>query len=181
MWDDRDFYDFSFPSSKKAMRVKRQGGGHVMGKPEAKMMRKIQAENNLTEDEVRSHKKFRRMLADAAHHPAGAEPRTLSAHMSPQERFISQVVAWTSDKEMAERLYKRFAGIEMLDSGLIKRPEKFHYTKIGKCHHRIVMETIDRCTDGMFVYNMKTQEVGFMYESNISMFVLTYEYKRTEK
>jgi len=179
-WDDEgriiNYDDEMCWERERRRRFARADGAHIMGKPEAKMMRKIQAENNLTEEEVREHKKYRKMLADAARNDPIPAPLggLAGAILSPRERFFDWLTAWAIDEEMAERLYKRFVGIELVDG---KRPEKFHYTTIAKCHHGIAMRTIDQCTDGMFVYDMKKREVGFMYESNVSMFTLSYQYK----
>lgn len=164
---------------KKSQTRRYARGEHVMSGPEARVMRRIQSENGLTEEEVRSEKKFRKMLADAAQNLAISEPRetiVATAVVSPREQFISQVSCWSfCDEEMAERLYKRYAGLTLLEPS---RPKKFHYATPEKVHHGIVMEAIDRCTDGQFVYNMKTGEVGFMYESNLTMFLLSYQYER---
>ena len=150
-------------------------GEHVMSAPEAKVMRRIQSETGLTEEEARAHKKYRKMLSDAQQKKPQPIVRVdMTGLMTPSERFFDYLKAWGLDEEMSERLYKRFSGIELYDG---KRPEKFHYTTIAKCHHGIAMRTIDQCTDGMFVYDMKKREVGFMYESNVSMFTLSYQYK----
>ena len=42
-----------------------QRGEHVMNKNEATVMRRLQSETGLSEDEVRSHKKYRVMLSEA--------------------------------------------------------------------------------------------------------------------
>lgn len=47
-------------------------GEHVMMKPEAKVMRRLQAETGLSEEEIRSHKKYRKMLSDAQKNPEGS-------------------------------------------------------------------------------------------------------------
>lgn len=39
---------------------------HLMGKPESKVMRKLKKLTKMTEEEIRSIKKYRKMLADAA-------------------------------------------------------------------------------------------------------------------
>lgn len=38
---------------------------HIMGKPESKMMRKLQAKTGLSEEEIRSHKKYNVLLSEA--------------------------------------------------------------------------------------------------------------------
>lgn len=40
-------------------------GVHIMGKPEAKVMRKLQALTKMTEEEIRKVKKYRKMLSEA--------------------------------------------------------------------------------------------------------------------
>jgi len=40
-------------------------GVHIMGKPEAKVCRKLMADTGLTEEELREHKKYRKLLSEA--------------------------------------------------------------------------------------------------------------------
>ena len=152
-------------------------GEHVMSQPEAKVMRRIQAETGLTEEQVRSHKKYRIMLSETQKHAKqpGYVTNVEPSNLTPREQFMLQVSTWAlCDQAMAERLYKRFGSIMMMDDG----PKNFHYATISKCHHGLVMKAIDQSTDGMFVYNPAKREVGFMYESNLTMFLMTYDYNK---
>lgn len=155
-------------------KIERANGGHVMGKPEAKMMRKIQAETGLTKEEVREHKKYRKLLSNTQ---APSIPHwkiladTENVEFTPRDRFMEQAMFWTKDQEMCERLYKRSVG--GLTDG--KRPKNFHYATLGLCRHGLVLEAIDQSTDGMFTFNPIKREVGFMYEANLSTFLLSYQ------
>lgn len=168
-------------------------GEHVMSQPEAKVMRRIQSETGLTEEEVRSHKKYRKMLSDAQ--LTDTQRATLEYRrewkrnhdemekngLNPKWQFGSEKAMFkqktmqvlNGDKEATGELYKRYAG------GLVddKRPNAFYYRKFeGFQSETDVMKAIAR-TDGQFVYSPDRNEVGFMYEDSLTMFSLVFEEK----
>lgn len=49
---------------KRSVKKAYAGGKHVPNKNEAKLLRKIMAETGLSEEEVRQHKKYRKMLSE---------------------------------------------------------------------------------------------------------------------
>ena len=158
----------------KDKRIERQGGGHVMAKPEAKVMRRLRAETGLSEEEIRSHKKYRKMLSDAQSKPI---PRTEGEvkyeNMWPKKQFEFQYGHFF-EKDVFNELWKRYAGGLLDDTE--KRPKKFHYAKVpGFQAIPHVLNTVHNSTDGQYYYNPKTGEIGFMHESSLTMFVLAYQ------
>ena len=163
--------------SYKGKRIKRAGGGHVMGKEEAKLCRRLQAINNMTEEEVRSHKKFRKMLADVCNEPkyrlretyAAPTDDKLVSSMAPEERF-KMLVNGLVDTKTTKDLWKRYAG------GLIdtRRPKNFHYMELPRVHTRADIYKCLAQTDGQFYYSYTNKEIGFMYEESMTMFALAW-------
>ena len=51
--------------SSKRRKIKNDPTKHYPNKNEAKLLRKLKAKTGLSEEEIRSHKKYRKMLADA--------------------------------------------------------------------------------------------------------------------
>lgn len=168
-------------------------GEHVMSKPEASLMRKIQSETGLSEEEVRSQKKFRKMLSDiqmSEQAKAGlnyrrkkqAEREYNEKHgINSKWNFGSEKAMFkqktmqvlNGDKETTAELYKRYAG------GLVddKRPKGFFYRTFDTWQSETdVMKAIAK-TDGQFVYSPDRNEVGFRYESSMTVFSLVYEMK----
>lgn len=167
-------------------------GEHVMSKPEASLMRRIQSETGMTEEEVRKHKKYRKMLSDAQKpanwKPAGwyaGNPLTTRAGLknpleekwswgSQKAMFMQKACeVLNGDKEAAARLYKRYAG------GLIDdhRPNAFYYREFDNTQPETdILKAIDK-TEGMFVFAPHRNEVGFMYETSLTMFSLCYQVK----
>ena len=157
----------------KEKRASRQGGGHVMSKPEAKVMRRLQAETGLSEEEIREHKKYRKMLSDAqtAHIMAPAY-KDVEVYGPARERFFLLCETFGVEEEIIPELWKRYAG------GLLatdSRPKNFHYANVGAAPAVEVLRIIHNNTDGQFYYNTKGVEVGFMYKENLTMFLLAYQ------
>lgn len=157
-------------------------GEHVMNKAEGAIMRRIQSETGLSKEEVRTHKKYRKMLSDAQNSHINKQTITLrwrdSNHIketldwgSPKTMFMQKACQiLKGDKELATRLYKRYSG------GLVddKRPNAFYYREISiKQDETTILKAIDK-TDGMFVFAPHRNEVGFAYETSLTMFSLLY-------
>jgi len=161
---------------------------HVMGQPEAKVCRRLMAETGLNEEQLREHKKYRKMLSDAQF-PGNTHSvrQNFFARQEQQKIDTSAVYASTKDmfmqlatqlldgdKKMAARLYKRYAG------GLVdaKRPSAFHYRILDNKHNKPadVLRAVDKA-DGMFSYSPERGDIGFMYESSMLMFTLAHEIK----
>ena len=175
---------FSYPAKTYKDQTRRYARGeHVMSKPEGAIMRRIQSETGLTEEEVRTHKKYRKMLSDAQ----GKDRTKILAKWkssvktpledkwdwgSPKAMFMQKACeVLDGDKEMAARLYKRYAG------GLIddRRPNAFYYRHFKTYQPCIdIMKAIDKTT-GQFVFSQLRDEVGFMYEADMVMFTLVYQ------
>ena len=158
-------------------------GEHVMNKLEGKVMRRIRAETGMSEEEVRSHKKYRVMLSDAQIPGKAKELERRSWRQAYEERtkwgFGSNKAMFkqktmqvlNGDKEATARLYKRYAG------GLVddRRPAKFFYVKFKANQPETqIMQAIDK-TDGQFAYSPNLNEVGFAYEASLTVFSLVYE------
>ena len=158
-------------------------GEHVMSKPEASVMRRIQSETGLSEEEVRSHKKYRVMLSNTQESSKLMQlkrRREYQTHGTPKKwqwgsekamfkQKTMQVL--NGDKEATARLYKRYAG------GLVddRHPKAFHYRKFNNSQPETqIMQAIDR-TDGQFVYSIDNNEVGFMYAESLTIFSLVYQ------
>ena len=62
-WDDCDEYWFGQEFGCKNKNAPE--GVHIMNKDESKLLRRLMSENGMTEEEVRSHKKYRKMLSNA--------------------------------------------------------------------------------------------------------------------
>jgi len=61
-WDDDDWgWNRNFGSDN----LYATKGVHIMNKNEAKLLRKLKKDTGLSEEEIRSHKKYRKMLSDA--------------------------------------------------------------------------------------------------------------------
>jgi len=179
---------------KKKSETRRYGRGeHVMSQPEAKVMRRIQAETGLPEEEIRMYKKYRKMLSDAQLSEGARQNLALRREwkrnhdemekngLNPKWQFGSEKAMFkqktmqvlNGDKEATGELYKRYAG------GLVddKRPKSFYYRQFsGFQSETDVMKAIAR-TDGQFVYSPDRNEVGFMYEDSLTMFSLVFEEK----
>ena len=157
-------------------------GEHVMSQPEAKVMRRIQAETGLPEEEIRMYKKYRKMLSESQLTPAQHELRArCQFHAQHQDKWSwgsekamfkqKTMQVLNGDKETTAELYKRYAG------GLVddKRPKGFFYRTFDTWQSETdVMKAIAK-TDGQFVYSPDRNEVGFMYEGSLLMFTLAYE------
>ena len=167
----------------KEKRAERQGGGHVMSKPEAKVMRRIQAETGMTEEQIRSYKKYRIMLSRTQEPGRMDMIRRREFHAKQQESwswgsekgmFKQRAQQLLDDKEMTAELYKRYAG------GFVdcKRPKAFHYRKFEKQQLPAeVLKAIAK-TDGQYYYSVDQNEVGFMYETSMLMFTLAFQEKQ---
>jgi len=173
---------FKYPKVSKDQTRRYARGEHVMSKNEASLMRRLQSETGMSEKEVRSHKKYRKMLADAGAPGRMAQLRT-RRRIQDQEKngwpwgptkamFMQKACqVLNGDKAASARLYKRYAG------GLVddKRPKGFHYRKfVSDQPETQIMQAIDR-TDGQFVYSPDNNEVGFMYADSLTMFSLVYQ------
>jgi hypothetical protein len=169
-------------SRKKKLRIAAAGGGHVMAKPEAAVMRRIRSETGMTEAQVREIKKYRKMLSDAQLSDTEREKLALRRQFhadhqskwswgSEKAMFKQKTMQILLDKEATARLYKRYAG------GLVdnKRPTNFHYRKFDKTQPETqIMLAIDK-TDGQFVYSPDRNEVGFRYADSLTIFSLVYQ------
>jgi len=169
-------------------------GEHVMNKPEAAAMRRIQSETGKTEEEVRAIKKYREMLSDAQLDDKSRETKEwrrdyLQKREKEKELGINSkwnfgsikamfkqktMQVLNGDKETTDELYKRYAG------GLVddKRPKAFFYRNFGTSFQSEteVMQAIAK-TDGQFVYSPDRNEVGFMHEASLTVFSLVYQVK----
>jgi hypothetical protein len=182
---------FKYNETKKEETRRYGRGEHVMSKPEGAVMRRIQSETGMTEEEVRKIKKYRKMLSDAQLSPVAHERKEFIRNrerlLKEDEKLgINSKWKWGSeksmfmqkacqvlngDKETAQGLYKRYAG------GLVddRRPKAFFYRKFeGFQSETDIMKAIAQ-TDGQFVYSPDRNEVGFMYESCMTMFSLCYQ------
>lgn len=156
-------------------------GEHVMSKAEGSLMRRIQSETGLSEEEVRTHKKYRKMLSDTQKSGSSLSSRLWKPGPTPLEEkwswgspkamFMQKACeVLDNDKEAAARLYKRYAG------GLIdmRHPSRFYYRSFSLIQNQTeILKAIDK-TDGMFVFDPQRNEVGFAYESSLTMFSLVY-------
>jgi hypothetical protein len=74
---DVRYYDYGsecVPYRMNHKKVMRKPGVHIMNKNEAKMMRKLQSQTGLSQDEIRSIKKYRVMLSEAQDKGEKAKP-----------------------------------------------------------------------------------------------------------
>ena len=62
---EEEWVDVKYVSARKAAKIANDPTKHYPNKDEATLLRKIMAENGLTEEEVRSIKKYRVMLSEA--------------------------------------------------------------------------------------------------------------------
>ena len=150
-------------------------GEHVMSKPEAKVMRRLQAETGLSEEEIRSVKKYRKMLSDAQGRKSHAKPAEQTWTIDYKCRFRQRVGVFIKDDSVIDELYKRHAGGMMGADD--RRPKDFHYATIpvgGTDAHR-ALQTIHDQTDGRYYYDPAAREVGFQYEENLTMFLLALQ------
>ena len=63
--DDNDEYQTEHRYYSRPIKRYAKPGVHYPAKPEAKVLRRLQAETGLSEQELREHKKYRIMLSDA--------------------------------------------------------------------------------------------------------------------
>ena len=173
-WDDEgriiNYDDEMCWERERRRRFERADGEHVMGKPESKLMRQLQAKHGLSEEEVRSHKKFRKMLADVQDKKPKFKPMSEALKIPTVYQFMSRLNHYIEDEEIRKELWKRYGGGFVDD----KRPKKFHYATVPKALNRIgeVFQALHDQTDGKYYFNPQTNEVGFQYEENLSMFLL---------
>jgi len=156
----------------RRVRFAHSNGAHIMGKPEAKVMRRIQAETGLPEEEIRMYKKYRKMLSDAQGKKTHAKPEEKTYTVDYRFRFKSRVSIFIKDEKVIDELYKRCAG-GLINEGY--KPKNLHYATIPPTLPDIVLQTIHDQTDGRFYYEPAERIVGFQYEENLTMFLLALQ------
>lgn len=88
-YDDEYYYSPDFWDKRQMKKKLASINKHVPNKNEAKLLRKLMSENNLTEDEVRSIKKYRILLSIA------------------QKEGAKRNTRFENDKKIASRIIKR--------------------------------------------------------------------------
>jgi hypothetical protein len=74
-WEDDEYYDTprKYMSARKEGKIANDPTKHYPNKDEAALLRKIKSDTGLSEEEIRSHKKYRVMLSEAQ--KRGREPK----------------------------------------------------------------------------------------------------------
>ena len=63
-WDGEEYT--KYPNSLKGIKIREDSTKHYPNQDENKLLRRLMSETGLTEEEIRNHKKYRRMLSQAA-------------------------------------------------------------------------------------------------------------------
>ena len=74
-WEDNEYWENPrrYMSARKAGKIANDPSKHYPNKDEAALLRKIKTETGLSEEQIRSHKKYRIMLSEAQ--KMGREPK----------------------------------------------------------------------------------------------------------
>lgn len=101
-YDDDEFYQ-NFGSSKKNV----PAGIHIKNKNEAKLCRKLMAETGLTEAELRTHKKYRKMLSDEQKKGTKAKLHPLAKARRDCMKTITKLLKLPKEHPLVIEAYKK--------------------------------------------------------------------------
>ncbi len=99
-------------------------GEHIMNKNESRLLRKLMSDTELTEKELREHKKYRKMLSDAQKVPA--------SKLSELERFQRNMMKEiTKELKLAKEHPKVVVAFKIEWDKYVSRISSWHKTQLG--------------------------------------------------